>query len=166
MHWSYLLFYVALAVAVVVVHVARRRVTERAHAASLKEATEAGMTEPPSLHPIINPERCMGSAACVTACPEEALGIIQGKAVLVNPASCIGHGACQVVCPVNAIKLVFGTDKRGIDIPNVGPNFETNIEGIFIAGELGGMGLIRKAAEQGRQALDSIRSRKGGNPDL
>jgi thioredoxin reductase/NAD-dependent dihydropyrimidine dehydrogenase PreA subunit len=166
MHWSYLLLYVALAVAVVVVHVSRRRVKEREHAASLKEATEAGMMEPPSLHPIVDSERCMGSAACVKACPEEALGIIQGKAVLVNPASCIGHGACQVVCPVNAIKLVFGTEKRGIDIPSVQPNFETNIEGIFIAGELGGMGLIRKAAEQGRQALESIRSRKGGNPDL
>ena len=166
MQWSYLLIYVALAAAVVVVHLARRGMKERAHAASLKEATEAGMMEPPSLHPIINPERCMGSAACVQACPEEALGIIQGKAVLVNPASCIGHGACQVVCPVNAIRLVFGTEKRGIDIPNVRPNFETNIAGIFIAGELGGMGLIRKAAEQGRQALETIRSRKGGNPDL
>ncbi|HTP41905.1 MAG TPA: hypothetical protein VML36_05745 [Nitrospiria bacterium] len=29
--------------------------------------------------------------------------------------------------------------------------------GIFIAGELGGMGLIRNAVEQGRQAIDSIR---------
>ncbi|HYS11743.1 MAG TPA: NAD(P)-binding domain-containing protein, partial [Burkholderiaceae bacterium] len=58
------------------------------------------------------------------------------------------------------------TEKRGIDIPFVQPNFETNVPGIFIAGELGGMGLIRKAAEQGRQALESIRGRKGGNPDL
>lgn len=30
--------------------------------------------------------------------------------------------------------------------------------GIFIAGELGGMGLIRNAVEQGRQAIESIRS--------
>jgi thioredoxin reductase len=30
------------------------------------------------------------------------------------------------------------------------------VPGIFIAGELGGMGLIRKAVEQGRQAIDSI----------
>ncbi|HTT11602.1 MAG TPA: NAD(P)-binding domain-containing protein [Burkholderiaceae bacterium] len=166
MHWTYLLVYVALALVVVGWHVVRRSRKERAHHEVLKEATDSGMTEPPSLHPIVDAARCMGSAACVKACPEQALGIINGKAVLVNPAHCIGHGACQPVCPVDAIQLVFGTEKRGIDIPYVQPNFETNIEGIFIAGELGGMGLIRKAAEQGRQALESIRDRKGGNPDL
>jgi thioredoxin reductase (NADPH) len=41
----------------------------------------------------------------------------------------------------------------------VTPSFETNVPGLFIAGELGGMGLIRKAAEQGRQAMDSMRRR-------
>ena len=166
MQLSYLFVYVALAVIVIAVHVARRRLKERAHEAVLKEATESGLAEPPSLHPIIDAARCMGSGACAKACPEEAIGIIGGKAVLVNPAHCIGHGACQVVCPVDAIKLVFGTEKRGIDIPYVQPNFETNVPGIFIAGELGGMGLIRKAAEQGRQALEAIRARKGGNPKL
>jgi thioredoxin reductase (NADPH) len=38
----------------------------------------------------------------------------------------------------------------------VKPNFESNVPGIFIAGELGGMGLIRNAIEQGRQAMESI----------
>jgi|SRR5882672_2891507 len=165
MQWSYILVYVALAVVVVVVHVVRRRLKERAHVAAFQEATESGLLEPPSLHPIIDPVRCVGSAACVQACPEKAIGIIRGKAVLVNPAHCIGHGACLAACPVDAITLVFGTEKRGIDIPFVQPNFETNVPGIFIAGELGGMGLIRKAAEQGRQALDTISSRKGGSPD-
>ena len=48
----------------------------------------------------------------------------------------------------------------------VKPDFETNIPGIFIAGELGGMGLIRNAVEQGRQALDSIKKLKGlGKPN-
>jgi thioredoxin reductase/NAD-dependent dihydropyrimidine dehydrogenase PreA subunit len=159
---SYISLYVAVALAIVAIHVVRRRMKERAHAEALKEAIESGMLEPPSLHPVIDTERCMGSAACVQACPENALGIIKGKAVLVNPAHCIGHGACAPACPVVAIKLVFGSEKRGIDIPQVAPNFETNVEGIFIAGELGGMGLIRKAAEQGRQALESIRNRKGG----
>jgi thioredoxin reductase (NADPH) len=53
---------------------------------------------------------------------------------------------------------VFGTEKRGIDIPQVNPNFESNVPGVYIAGELGGMGLIRKCAEQGRQAIDAIRA--------
>jgi thioredoxin reductase len=96
----------------------------------------------------------------VKVCPEEAIGVINGKAVLVNPAVCIGHGACEVACPTKAIRLVFGTEKRGMDIPKVNPDFQTNVPGIFIAGELGGMGLIRKAVEQGRQAIESVSKRK------
>ena len=91
----------------------------------------------------------------------QVLGIIKGKAHLVGPSDCIGHGACKIVCPVNAITLVFGTERRGVDIPLVKPNFETNVPGIFIAGELGGMGLIRNAIEQGRQAVDHIRQLDG-----
>ncbi len=37
--------------------------------------------------------------------------------------------------------------------------------GIFIAGELGGMGLIRNALEQGRQAVDVIAARGKPSPD-
>lgn len=143
-------------------HARKRRRKESAHIAELQDAVAKGMTEPPSLHPVINPTRCIGSGSCVRVCPEEALGIINGKAVLTNASACIGHGACLAACPVDAIALVFGTEKRGIDIPNVRPDFETNVPGIFIAGELGGMGLIRKAAEQGRQAIETIRNRKFG----
>jgi thioredoxin reductase len=66
---------------------------------------------------------------------------------------------------VDAISLVFGTATRGVDIPKVSPWFETNVPGVFVAGELGGMGLIRNAVEQGRQAMDEIARRrpKGGN---
>ncbi len=117
------------------------------------------MIEPPSLHPVINASQCIGSGVCVSACPEKALGIIDGKAVLAEPSKCIGHGACMASCPVDAIKLVYGTERRGIDIPDVNPEFESNVRGIFIAGELGGMGLIRKAAEQGRQAIKTIAGR-------
>jgi thioredoxin reductase (NADPH) len=131
----------------------------------LTENIESGLTEPPSLHPEINPTTCMGAGSCITACPEGAIGMIKGKAVLINPTHCIGHGVCAPACPHDAIKLVFGTAKRGMDIPLVKPDFETNVPGIFIAGELGGMGLIRKAATQGVQAMESIAKLKGSkNP--
>jgi thioredoxin reductase/Pyruvate/2-oxoacid:ferredoxin oxidoreductase delta subunit len=132
----------------------------------LQESIESGLTEPPSLHPVVDLNICMGSGACAEACPEKAMGIINGKGVLISPAHCIGHGACATACPVGAIKLVFGTEKRGVDIPNVKPNFETNVPGIFIAGELGGMGLIRKAVEQGKQALESIAKRGRSNSEV
>jgi thioredoxin reductase len=102
----------------------------------------------------------------VKACPEHALGIIRGKAVLIQPDHCIGHGTCQAACPVDAIQLVFGTEKRGIDIPQVKPTFETNVPGIFIAGELGGMGLIRKAVDQGQRAIETIRKHKSKGSEL
>ena len=126
-----------------------------------KAAVEAGLIEPPSLHPVIDPEFCIGCAACVKACPEgEILGLINGKAQLIEPSHCIGHGACATACPMGAIKLVFGTEQRGIDIPFVDPNFQTNVPDIYIAGELGGMGLIRNAIEQGRQAMIEIARNK------
>jgi thioredoxin reductase (NADPH) len=134
----------------------RNRLNEK-HVQALQESREAGLGEPVSLHPVFDPLLCMGSGSCVRACPEGALGLINGQAQLVNPSVCIGHGACMASCPFEAIKLVFGTEKRGVDIPLVKPNFETNVPGLFIAGELGGMGLVRKAAEQGRQAMDAIR---------
>jgi thioredoxin reductase/NAD-dependent dihydropyrimidine dehydrogenase PreA subunit len=157
---DYLLIYAAIAMLLLLVYVRRHKRRELAHVEDLRQATALGLREPQSLHPVIDPLRCIGSGSCARACPEQALGIINGKATLTNGAACIGHGACLSACPVEAIKLVFGTEKRGVDIPDVRPNFETNVPGIFIAGELGGMGLIRKAAEQGRQAVDSIRARK------
>jgi thioredoxin reductase len=94
------------------------------------------------------------------------LGIVRGRAELINPGDCIGHGACKTACPVEAITLVFGTERRGVDIPLLTPSFETTVPGIFVAGELGGMGLIRNALEQGRQAVDAIRARGKASGDM
>ncbi len=162
---NYIYLYLAVVFLCIVLYLSRRRRIHAEHVEELNQAIKDGLNEPPSLHPVIDPARCIASGACVKACPEDALGIVNGKAVLKNAAACIGHGACLPACPVEAITLVFGTAKRGIDIPTVSPEFESNVPGIFVAGELGGMGLIRKAAEQGRQAIDSIRKRTGGSFD-
>jgi thioredoxin reductase (NADPH) len=151
-----LLIYITPLLLILAVYIARQKRIDRRGRARLREAKEAGLNEPVSIHPLINPGRCVGSGACVKACPEQALSIVGGKAVLTDASHCIGHGACLAACPVDAIELVFGTEKRGMDIPFVNPSFETNVENIYIAGELGGMGLIRKAAEQGKQAIDSM----------
>ena len=120
-------------------------------------AKEEGRFEPLSLHPYIDLSTCIGSGACVKACPEQdILGIVNGKAAVINATRCIGHGACFHACPVEAISLRIGTEKRGVDLPHVNLNYETNIKGIYIAGELGGMGLIRNSVEQGKQAVENI----------
>lgn len=146
----------------------RKRLEQRSHHTQ-RQSRDAGLQEPASLHPVIDPSRCIGCGSCVKACPEEpehhVLGIIGGRAQLVGPGDCIGHGACRAACPVDAITLVFGTERRGTEIPVLTPQFETSVSGLFIAGELGGMGLIRNALEQGRQAVEAIHARrpKGGN---
>ena len=133
------------------------RAATRRHREALEETRQAGLTEPASLHPLINRDLCIACNACAKACPEQdVLAIIHDKVELINPTHCIGHSACKRAGPVDAITLVFGTEKRGVDIPNVDASFETNVPGIYIAGELGGMGLIRNAITQGRQAMDSI----------
>ena len=110
-----------------------------------------------SLSPRIDPSLCIGSGACVSACPEkDIIGLVRGQARLLNPLGCIGHGACANACPVKAIQLVYGTKTRGVELPVVDENFQTNRPGVYIAGELGGMGLIRNAVLQGRQAVDHI----------
>ena len=136
---------------------------ERQALKTRREAEEAGLTEPASLHPVIDPNFCIGCGSCVGACPEgRILGLVGGKAQMIEPTRCIGHGACARACPMEAIQLVFGTATRGVDIPHVGEDFQTNVPGIYIAGELGGMGLIRNAIEQGRQAMASIVAARRG----
>lgn len=116
-----------------------------------------GEVVPDSMYPRIDTSRCIGSGACVAACPEkDVLSVVGGIAHLISPMACVGHGACQRACPVKAIDLVFGSERRGVELPAIDPNFETDRPGIFIVGELGGMGLIRNAVAQGAQVAKFI----------
>ena len=157
--WSLALYGLPL-LAILGFYLWRQRRIDARHRSALEESIASGMVEPASLHPLIDASKCLGCGACVKACPEqphhEVLGLIGGKAALVGPAECIGHGACKTVCPFDAITLVFGTERRGLDIPVLKPNFESNVAGIYVAGELGGMGLIKNALTQGQQALEAI----------
>ncbi len=156
---------------ILLIYILKLRAQQKKSHHVLEQARENGLTEPASLHPMIDKNKCIGCKSCVYVCPQQlghhVLGIIHGKAELLEPANCIGHGACKKVCPEDAITLVFGTEQRGVDIPQVDDRFETNVKGIYIAGELGGMGLIRNAIEQGKSAMKSISataSKKSANP--
>ena len=60
------------------------------------------------LHPVIDPNTCIKSGACITSCPEQdILGIRNGIATTINASNCVGHGACFHACPVEAISLVY-----------------------------------------------------------
>lgn len=155
----------------VMLYVRKQRRESRAVDQKIAVAKSEGLYEPVSLHPVIDEKKCIKTGACVAACPEEdILGIRKGKATVINASRCIGHGACFHACPTEAITLCIGTEKRGVELPHIDQTFETNVPGIFIAGELGGMGLIKNAVEQGRQAVDNIVKKaiknRTGNYDL
>jgi thioredoxin reductase (NADPH) len=151
------LFAVLLCIAVVAIYLYKKKKESGIVEDKIREAKEAGLHEPISLHPYVDPNRCIQTGACISACPEkDILGIKNGKATIINASRCIGHGACFHACPTEAITLRMGTEKRGMELPHVNQNFETNVPGIFIAGELGGMGLIKNAVEQGRQAVENL----------
>jgi thioredoxin reductase/NAD-dependent dihydropyrimidine dehydrogenase PreA subunit len=136
-------------------------------AATLADMAALGEVVPDTMYPVIDVERCIGSGACVRACPEhQVLEIVQGQARLVNPLACVAHAACVQACPVQAIRVVFGSATRGVELPRLDDHFQTTREGVYVVGELGGMGLIRNAVLQGRQAAEHVRrSRRRGQGD-
>ena len=146
-----------LCLGVVLIYLRMKKRASRIVEEKILLAKAEGMHEPVSLHPVVDQNTCIGTGACITACPEkDILGIRNGKATTINASHCVGHGACFHACPTEAITLCIGTEKRGVELPHVNQNFETNIPGIYIAGELGGMGLIKNAVEQGKQAVENI----------
>ena len=51
----------------------------------------------------IDEEKCNGCGACVSACHEGAIGLVDGKAKLLRDDYCDGLGDCLPTCPTGAI---------------------------------------------------------------
>ncbi len=127
----------------------------------LEEARRLGIDTPKGQYPYIDPDVCIGCGGCIKACPEgDVLGNVGGLATVVNGMRCIGIGQCVKACPVGgAIELRVGSLKGRADVPVMDDERETNVPGVYIAGELGGLALIRNAVEQGRETVHSIAER-------
>jgi thioredoxin reductase (NADPH) len=132
----------------------RRADTERLHM-----TRELGMDRPMGQYPLIDAGQCIGCGTCIAACPEgDVLGIVQGKAVVINGARCIGHGRCAEACPVGAIQVGLGDITKRDDIPMLDDDNQTNVPGLWIAGELSGFALINNAVDQGARVMRAIAS--------
>ena len=108
-------------------------------------------------YPFINTTLCIGCGSCIEACPEDqVIGLVEGIATIVNGSRCIGHAKCEEACPVNAIQVGLGDVSAREDMPVLTPAQETTVPGIYIAGELSGIALIRHAIDQGVKVMDDI----------
>jgi thioredoxin reductase len=137
---------------------------DRLHQSRLEQNLRDGIAAPPSLHPFINPDLCIGCGSCVTACPEQnVLGLVNMKSVLLQPDHCVGHGKCEAACPVGAITLVLGARENGVEVPVTDEFFQTRVPGVYVAGELGGIGLIRNSMRQGMQCIEAIAAKPQKN---
>ena len=122
-------FAILLTVVILMIYIRKQIRESKVVEGKIILAKEEGLYEPVSLYPVVDPNRCIKSGACIDACPEhDILGIRNGRATIINASHCIGHGACFRACPVEAISLFIGTEKRGVDLPHINPNFETNVK--------------------------------------
>ncbi len=126
----------------------------------LIQAKDQGLDQAVTQYPHIDRDRCLGCGSCVRACPERGvLALVAGRSCLLYPAHCVGHGCCETVCPVGAITVGLGDTSTRPDIPVLSDDLETSVPHVFVAGELGGIGLIRHTINQGTRAVEVIADR-------
>jgi thioredoxin reductase (NADPH) len=151
-----------LVVAVVLPYLLHFRRRSHKDRSRKEEAVRLGIDRPVAQFPYVDPARCIGCGACVDACPEgDVLGVVGGTAVVVNGLRCVGHAHCEAACPVEAIEVGLGDLKSRQDVPLLDDDYQTTAPGIYVAGELGGLALVKNAVHQGREAMRRIARRAG-----
>ena len=121
------------------------------------------------LHALVRADLCVGCGACVDVCPEPGALTLVDKVATVDLDLCKGHASCAQACPVQAIVVTAGAAAQQVEVPEVNAGFETNVPGLYVAGELGGRGLIKNAVNEGKLAIEDVarraaaeRTRAGG----
>lgn len=105
--------------------------------------------------PTINASTCIGCRACVDACPYDVLEIHRYVAQVARPADCCGLTLCEQKCPNGS--LVMGDGVPAAGLVAVSDALESReVPGLYFAGDVTGMPLIRNAINQGAHAVAAI----------
>jgi len=106
--------------------------------------------------PHVDAVRCLGCQACVDACPFDVLSVERHVAVVARPDACCGLGACEKACPNGSLTLL--EPRRGSpDRLRIDASLESlDRRGVFVAGDLTGVPLIRNAILQGAQVAEHV----------
>jgi pSer/pThr/pTyr-binding forkhead associated (FHA) protein/thioredoxin reductase/formate hydrogenlyase subunit 6/NADH:ubiquinone oxidoreductase subunit I len=115
----------------------------------------------------VNKEKCVGCACCVNACPTQVLEIVSHKSTVVKEENCTSCRACEQVCPSGALTMAAaGEPPRLIDLPDLDPYYQTNVQGLYLIGEAAGKSLVKNAANLGKVVVDHMVKAGGLKPGL
>ncbi len=138
--------------AALVVLVALRR---RRRGTAVAEPGPVLQAAPVARLPRIDERTCLGCNACVDACPYDVIELRRYVAVVARPDECCGLTLCEQRCPNGS--LVVRDAAPAPDRPDVDDALEaTGCPGVYLAGDLTGLPLIRNAINQGAHAVRAI----------
>lgn len=121
--------------------------------------------------PMVDASTCISCSSCYDSCPTTVLAgdPVTHKSTVVNPSACKaleGCTICQDGCPTGAIRVTSAPLMRDVERAQIDEHSESNIPGLFLAGEVVGAALIKKAVNQGDQVARYIADRKPRRMDV
>jgi thioredoxin reductase len=158
------------AVAVLAVGTVRRRAALKSASREIRQPApspttgsidleKARLEGPDYPHPVIDPVLCIGCHACVEACPHDVLAIVNGISSPIALDQCMEDTSCQVECPTNPKAcIVINTNKKipARKVPSRNQRLQTNVDGIYMIGDVSGVPLIKNAINEGGLVVDNV----------